>query len=171
MLASWPDDDGDRGYHNIAVLLKDARVLVGGGRELVKDSQGTEVYRIGCERTDVRVFTPPYLLKGIRPTLPSSNGRVELSIGGAPAEFKYAGPELKPSQDGGAVLMALGAETHHFDQNQRRVVLKFEKTPSGLRIFPPETSWIAPEGFYNLFLVSRSGIPSQGLSVRLSSNK
>ncbi len=54
-LASWTDDTSMRGCHAISLLLKDGRVLIGGGRTYSgiredANAQGQEgSYRIGCE--------------------------------------------------------------------------------------------------------------------------
>jgi hypothetical protein len=165
-LKAWPDDANDRGYHNFSLLLKDGRILVGGGRTLVTNAQGLEQNRIGCERTDIRIFSPPYLFKGPRPVISKLLTSPELVISN-PAKklvLSYSGPALKKS--GGAVLMALGAETHHFDQNQRYVPVTFTQKNGGtVEISPPSSSLAAPEGDYILYLVSDQGVPSIGQSV------
>lgn len=88
-----------------------------------------------------------------------------MRVGGASVEMPYNGPALKA--DGGVVLMALAAETHHFDQNQRMVILKYVRTAHSLRISPPDLELMAPEGNYNLFLVNDLGVPSVGISIHL----
>ena len=45
-----------RGYHNMAALMKDGRVLVGGGMDYSGD--------VGCEHPNVRLYNPPYTSKG-----------------------------------------------------------------------------------------------------------
>jgi hypothetical protein len=81
---------------------------------------------------------------------------------GSKYQLSYSGPKIRS-----VALMALGAETHHFDQNQRLVPLKFVQTESGISIESPSTDWEAPVGLYNLFLVSEAGSPSNGVSVRV----
>ncbi len=167
-LAPWPNDPDDRGYHNIALLLKDGRVLVGGGRTLVKNWNHIEQHRIGCERSDVRIFSPPYLFKGIRPVIQEPGDALNISIGDQPFALDYTGPTLR--ENGGVVLMALGAETHHFDQNQRYISLAYSVTnKEKLIITPPVSEFVAPEGDYILFLISADGVPSIGKSVHLTS--
>ena len=56
-LAAWPDPNPrDRGYHSFSLLLKDGRILLGGGM--------VTLAQVGCERPDLRIFNPPYLPKG-----------------------------------------------------------------------------------------------------------
>jgi galactose oxidase len=163
-LSPWTDDPEMRGYHNVALLLKDGRVLIGGGRVYSNDAEGR--YRIGCERPELRLFSPPYLFRGPRPRLKAFAEPIPIAVGGEPFRVAFDGP--KPRKDSGVVLMALGAFTHGFDQNQRYVSLRFETSGSdGIIVTPPESAQIAPEGDYNLFLISDSGVPSAGVAVRV----
>jgi Galactose oxidase-like, Early set domain len=163
-LSSWTDDPEMRGYHNVALLLKDGRVLVGGGRVYSGGFEGR--YRIGCERPELRIFSPPYLFKGPRPRLKAVAEPMQIKTGGAPFRVTFDGPELRKTS--GVVLIALGAFTHGFDQNQRYISLRFEKAEGDtIVVTPPESAQIAPEGYYNLFLISEAGVPSAGLSVRV----
>jgi hypothetical protein len=163
-LEPWSDDESDRGYHNFAILLKDARVLLGGGRELIKDRSGTDVHRIGCERADLRVYSPEYLFQGPRPVI--STRDVTMNINGPDLSLPYSGETLK--KHGGVVLMGLPSETHHFDQNQRMVVLNYQVAGQQIRIMPPKSSLAAPIGNYTMYFVSESNVPSEGVSVRLT---
>lgn len=165
-LAPWSEDSEDRGYHNFSLLLKDGRVLVGGGRTLKRNSAGVEQFRIGCERTDVRIFSPPYLFRGPRPSVQGAAEPMAMRAGSPPFELHFVGPA--PRAAGSVVLMAMGSETHHFDQNQRIVKLSFRVSGPGiLQITPPPNTLAAPEGEYDLFLVSDAGVPSLGVLVRV----
>lgn len=157
--AAWPDDPRARGYHNIALLLKDGRVLVGGGID-PGDS------RIWCERPDVRIYAPAYLSKGPRPTLLIGSEPIRMTVGGRAASLSYANGPIRSSN--GVLLMALGSMTHAFDQNQRYVALDFEASGTDtLLVTPPANYFVAPPGDYILFLVNDSGVPSEGIHVRL----
>ena len=66
------------------------------------------------------------------------------------------------------LLMVLGSMTHAFDQNQRYVALDFEALGTDtLLVTPPANYFVAPPGDYILFLVNDSGVPSEGIHVRL----
>src|SRR5262249_14201812 len=58
-FGAWHDDSRERGYHSFALLLKDGRVLIGGG--IYPRVDGVEIASIGCERTDVRIYEPANL--------------------------------------------------------------------------------------------------------------
>ena len=155
----WPNDPEGRGYHNIALMLKDARVLVGGGL----DSSDP---KIGCERPDIRIYSPPYLDKGPRPAFTEVEEPVNMMVDGNNMEFNFAHGPLKKRN--GVVLMAPGSPTHSFDQNQRFVALDFTVPQAGrVEVSPPGNYSQAPAGDYFLFLVNQRGVPSVGKHVRL----
>lgn len=157
-LAPWTNDSLERGYHNFAVLLKDGRVLIGGGI--------SPIGGIGCERTDMRIYNPPYFSKGTQPVLSNALTTLALTTGAAPVQLSFSGEPLK--QTGGVVLLATGSTTHSFDQNQRYVPLTFTQSGTNLTITPPATPLEAPPGDYMMFLVSQAGVPSVARHVRVT---
>jgi Domain of unknown function (DUF1929)/Starch binding domain len=158
-LNPWTGDSNERGYHNFAILLKDGRVLIGGG---ISSLGG-----IGCERSDLRIYNPPYLTNGARPVISNAPAFTSMNVGGSPLNLNFSGASLKVSDQGGVVLMAVGSTTHSFDQNQRYVKLAYTQSGSALTINPPANTQIAPPGDYILYLVSQSGAPSMGVTVRI----
>jgi galactose oxidase len=156
-LQSWPDSNpADRGYHSFSLLLKDGRILMGGGMVTLSE--------VGCERPDVRIFNPPYLTHGVRPEISGFEGR-HIRIGKS-FDLKVSG--AAPRAERGFVLMAMGSETHSFDQNQRYVQLRFTKLSNHhFRVDAPVNSTIAPEGEYLLFAISDQGVPSVARVVYL----
>lgn len=155
----WPDDPLERGYHNIAILLKDGRVLIGGGR-------ASESKSVGCERADLRIYSPAYLKKGPRPRFELTSEPLILRTNGNTTVLRIRGAPVR--EKNGAALLALGSTTHGFDQNQRYVALNYRLRQDGtLEISPPRGGDSAPPGDYLLFLVSDRGAPSEGLHVRL----
>lgn len=157
-LAPWSDDALERGYHNFAVLLKDGRILLGGG---VSANGG-----IACERTDVRIFVPPYLdpTKGPRPKLAGIAEGSEVFRGTGTLPLRVEGAGVRAER--GFALMALGSITHSFDQNQRYVPLEHESRGGGaFEVRAPAGANAAPPGDYLLFAVSEAGVPSVGVHV------
>jgi hypothetical protein len=65
--------------------------------------------------------------------------------------------------------MALGSETHSFDQNQRYVPLTFGPASAAGTVIvnAPANARIAPPGEYLLFFISDQGVPSEGRLVKL----
>lgn len=165
VLAPWTSDDEIRGYHNISLLLKDGRVLIGGGR-IYEDGQEGK-YKIGCERPELRIFSPPYLFQGPRPEIIKISDN-KLTLGQSKITIEFSSASI-PSSDGVA-LMAMGSMTHGFDQNQRRIVPQYQQiSENKIEIMAPENSFVAPEGMYNLFLISDKGVPSISHTVRIVS--
>lgn len=137
----WPDDSF-RGYHNVAVLLPDARVLIAGGETAGSDT----------ERSDLRYYSPPYLSV----LSPSDRPRILA----APPAIGY-GERVQLSVEGGPIdrvtLLALGSMTHAFDANQRCVAL-FDGESQDSRevsLVGPRDAHAAPPGDYMLFVLRR----------------
>ena len=127
-----------RGYHSTAFLLPDGRVFSGGGN-------------VGGP--NFQLFSPPYLSAGTRPTIAS-----------VPTAAGYAQTILIGTPDAATIskvsLIRLPSVTHTFDQSQRFMSLQFTQASSGLAVTFPANANIAPPGYYMLFLVNSSGVPS-----------
>jgi hypothetical protein len=133
-----------RGYHSTATLLPDGRVLSSGG-----DSE-----------SNAEVFSPPYLFKGARPTITS-----------APATVNYAQTFAVNTPDAAAIAnvnwIRLGALTHAQNWDQRINQLGFTAGNGVLQVTAPTSPRLCPPGFYMLFILNGSGVPSQAKIVRI----
>ena len=140
-----------REYHGTALLLPDGRVLESG--------MGADFGNVPNEMS-AEFYSPPYLFKGARPTISQS-----------PTQISYAGDFFVGTPDAAtissAVLIRTGAVTHFFDQNTRFVPLAFQQTTGGLTLTAPANAVLAPPGYYMLFLVNNSGVPSVAPFVQL----
>jgi galactose oxidase len=133
-----------RGYHSVALLLPDGRILSAGGRGV---------------RT-MQVFSPPYLFKGARPIISS-----------APDVLSYGqGFTLSTAQAASiaqVTLVRLPSVTHAFDENQRFLRMNFQAGSGGLTVTAPANPNLAPPGHYMMFLVNQQGVPSVAKIVRI----
>lgn len=142
--ATWTDmaaQTAPRMYHSTALLLPDGRVLSAG------QSQGKY-------QTTGEVFSPPYLFAGPRPTITT-----------APAALGYGQQFTLSTPDSASIarvaLVKAGAVTHSNNFDQRYVDLTFQPNGSGgLTATSPSDSNHAPPGWYMLFIVNSSGVPS-----------
>ena len=139
-----------RGYHSVAILLPDARVVTGGTTPFDYHELRLEAY------------SPYYLFRGPRPKITQ-----------VPASISYSQPfEVGFEQVGSIQSIALirpGAFTHAFDMDQRYVSLNFH--PAGidrLTVEAPPDQHIAPPGYYMLFILSDQGVPSEAKFVQLA---
>jgi hypothetical protein len=142
-------------YHSTALLLPDGRVLTAGKDEVYNP----DPFKYPERR--IEVFSPPYLFRGPRP-----------SITTAPAEIAYGAPfdveTLDSPSVSAAALVRPGAVTHSFNTSQRYVGLRILQRPSrGLTLQAPPDPYVAPPGYYLLFLLNGVGVPSVGQFIRL----
>ena len=133
-----------REYHGTALLLPDGRVLESGmGADFgnVPDQKSAEFY------------SPPYLFKGARPTITQPPALVQTG-----STFFVGTPDA--ANISRVSLIRTGAVTHFFDQNERNLPLSFTQTTGGLTVTAPVNTNLAPPGYYMLFIVNSSGVPS-----------
>ena len=140
-----------REYHGTALLLPDGRVLVSG--------MGADFGQVADQKS-AEFYSPPYLFKGARPTISQS-----------PAQIQYGTNVFVGTPDNASIasvtLIRTGAVTHFFDQNERSVPLTFQQTAGGLTVTAPANAFLAPPGYYMLFIVNSAGVPSIAPFVQL----
>ncbi|MCI0350770.1 MAG: DUF1929 domain-containing protein, partial [Acidobacteriales bacterium] len=136
-------------YHGNAVLLLDGRVLVAGSGRLGAPPQ-----------LNAEIFSPPYLFKGPRPTISS-----------IPASATYNSTFFVETPSAAAItsvtLLRLSATTHAFNMDQRILRLSFSQAAGGLNVVAPANSNLAPPGYYGLFILNGSGVPSIAGVIRI----
>jgi hypothetical protein len=136
-----------RGYHSTALLLPDGRVLSAGGNVGGPNAQ---------------LFSPPYLFAGARPAIAS-----------APTSAGYGQTVFIGTPDAASIsrvtFIHAGSVTHSNNMTQRFLELSFTKTSTGLNVIMPASGNLAPPGYYLLFILNGSGVPSIGSMVQISS--
>jgi Domain of unknown function (DUF1929)/IPT/TIG domain/Glyoxal oxidase N-terminus len=143
-------------YHSVALLLPDATVWFAGGNP----TRGTY-------EQHMEIYKPPYLF--------NSNGSLATrpTISSAPSSIAWNGPFTISTPDAAnissVVLMRPGASTHSFDMEQRLVGLSFTQGSGVLTVTGPPSGSVAPPGYYMIFLVNSSGVPSVAAFTNLSS--
>lgn len=143
-------------YHSGSLLLPDATVALLGGNPV----RGSYEQRI-------EIYSPAYLfnLDGSAASRPSITG---ISPGpyGNSSIFQVQTPDA--ADVASVVLIRPGTPTHAFDMDQRLVGLSFSAGPGVLDVTAPANGNIAPPGYYMLFLVNSSGVPSVATFVQLT---
>jgi hypothetical protein len=142
-------------YHSNALLLPDATVLV----------FGSNPPNVPFE-TRVELYQPAYLFKpdgtlATRPTITS----VTAGPIGYNAHFQVNTPDA--SSIASVVLMRPAGVTHAFNMEQRLVGLSFTVNAGGLNVISPPNGKIAPPGYYMLFILNSSGVPSVAAFVQI----
>ena len=139
-----------REYHSTALLLPDGRVLMAGGGQL--PGRATNI-------TNGEIYSPPYLFKGTRPTISAAPSLVQYG-----ANFTVSTPNAASIQK--VALIRTPSVTHAFDENQRYVPLSFTVGSGQLTVQAPTNGNTAPPGYYMLFVVNGSGVPSVASFIR-----
>jgi Domain of unknown function (DUF1929)/Fibronectin type III domain/Glyoxal oxidase N-terminus len=143
-----------RNYHSTAVLMPDGTVLVSGGGHGDNNTPNTGQY-------SAQVYSPSYLFAGPRPTISS-----------APASSTYGANMTIQTPDASSIsavnLVSLGADTHQADMGQHFVPLSFTAGSGSLTVQAPASAALAPPGYYMLFIVNGSGVPSVAAMVRMN---
>jgi len=141
-----------RGYHTVALLLPDGRVLVGGGQNLGAPN---------LEKVTFRYYYPWYMFQPGRPSLVIAPPEIHYQEG-----FVIAW-EGRPVSE--AVLIGLGSMTHSFDANQRNVQIGIAWQQDHWAVLQgPRDSRLAPPGHYLLFVLDENRVPSTGAIVHLT---
>ena len=158
-----------RGYHSTAILLPDARVMIAGGGLPAAAGEspsagitcGVGDTRAVCRKyghNEVEIFSPPYLFLSTGERAPRA------SITHAPEDVTYGQTfqvgvgTVRANEVSEVVLVKLGAVTHGFNQDQRRVKLTATVTNDlTLNVTAPADSKVAPPGHYMLFLMKTNG--------------
>ena len=147
----------DRAYHSVSLLLPDGTVLHGASGDAAMPGS-TELYP---RQTNHEIFHPPYLYRGVRPTISSLS---KSAVGYAET---FTVTTAYSAQITGVRWIRLGSVTHAFDTSQRANTLSFTRGSANLRVTTPRTRGKAPPGYYLLFILNRNGVPSTGSVVQL----
>jgi galactose oxidase len=144
-----------RTYHSISILLPDARVLVGGGGLCGS-----------CETNhpDLQYYSPGYLFT------PSGLTASRPVITSAPITATY-NAQINVTASGGVtrfVLVRMGSVTHSINNDQRRIPVTISsQSGTSFTLKTPATSGIATPGYYMLFGLDASGVPSKAAIIKI----
>jgi hypothetical protein len=103
----------------------------------------------------LELYSPGYLSLGARPAI--STAPHSVTYGTA---FLVETPQA--ANIGSVVLIAPISVTHYTDAGQRHIKLPINsRTPTTLETTAPANGYVAPPGFYMLFVVNNQGVPSE----------
>ncbi|WP_322756592.1 galactose oxidase-like domain-containing protein, partial [Frankia sp. Cas3] len=136
-------DPVPRTYHSSALLLPDGHVLA------IGNNPGD-----GSFDMRVSIYTPAYLLNGVRPTITAA--AAQWAYGSSQPVGTTSNVTIKSAQ-----LIRPAAVTHSSDPNQRSVDLPITVNKNGqLTVSLTANPNIAPPGDYMLFVTDVNNIPS-----------
>ncbi|WP_280151098.1 PA14 domain-containing protein [Piscinibacter sp. XHJ-5] len=161
----WNPDTGEwtvgangalaRLYHSTALLLPDATVLVAGG-----GAPGP------LNNRNIELYFPPYLFTSAGAMAPRPQ------ISAAPTVLNIG--QIFTVDVGGTapvsrvVLVKTGSVTHGWNMEQRFVELTYTASGNRLSVQAPTHAGDAPPGFYMLFVLDSSGVPSVAKILRVN---
>lgn len=155
-----------RNYHSVSLLLADGTVFSGGGGMCPVAYLADDSF---CDKTishpNGEIFSPPYLFdangnKAVRPTITSLS-----SSSSAAGLNALVGSTLTVGMgdESGSTfsLVRLGTVTHSVNTDQRRIALtSVVQNKAMYTIKLPADSGILLPGYYYLFAISKTGVPS-----------
>lgn len=151
-----------RNYHASTVLLPNGTVLsVGGGAPGPVDNQNAEIYY------------PPYLFT-------QTGGSTQLAarpvmIGVNALNFAFGAQLQIQMADSSAIaslaLIRNGSVTHAFNNGQRFQKLNFTQSGDMLTATLPANGNLAPPGYYQVYAVNSSGVPSQAVIISIGQSQ
>jgi Domain of unknown function (DUF1929)/Legume lectin domain/Chitobiase/beta-hexosaminidase C-terminal domain/PKD domain len=155
-MSSAGSNSFPRLYHSVALLLPDATVWVAGGNPTR-----------GSYEQHVEIYTPPYLYNssGSLATRPSITS-VTPGVIGYGSSFQVQTPDA--ANIASVVILKDGSVTHAFNMDQRLVGLSFTAGSGVLNLTGPPNGNTAPPGYYMIFLINTSGVPSVAKFVQIS---
>lgn len=145
-------------YHSVALLLPDATVWLAGGNP-----------SRGSYEQHMEIYQPAYLfttdlngnvIPATRPTITSAPAAVTWGT-----QFTVQTPDA--ANIASVALVRNGSVTHAFNMDQRLVGMSFSVQSGTLTVTAPPNGNIAPPGYYMLFLLNNSGVPSAASFVQL----
>jgi hypothetical protein len=148
-----------RNYHSVALLLPDGRVWTAGGG--------------GCgtctkNQQSAQIFYPPYLFKKDGSGLLATRPRITSAPSTVLYNTSYTLTIPSASTIRKVSLIPLGSVTHAFNMNQRYIPLAISaQSPNDVTVMSPLNSRVAPPGYYLLFVVNSSGVPSVGRIIKV----
>ena len=142
-------------YHSTALLLPDASVLVGGG------GHPGPLVNLNAE-----IYYPPYLYTsaGVLAARPS----IDLAPDTLDIGQSFTMNVTAASGVSRVTLVKTGAVTHSFNMDQRFLELPFTAAGGTLSVAAPVRASDAPPGYYLLFAIDSSGVPSIGKIIKIN---
>jgi hypothetical protein len=138
-------------YHSTAILLPDATVLLSQDDEDPSQAQNHQA----------QVYSPPYLFTGTtRPVIKSAPS--------ATTRGQTIAVTTNATNIVSATLVAPGATTHANDMHQRVIKVKTTVSAKTVHVTVPTSAALVPPGFYMLFLIDDSGVPSKASFIRIT---
>ncbi|KAI8909349.1 hypothetical protein DFJ77DRAFT_118864 [Powellomyces hirtus] len=164
-----------RNYHSIALLTKDATVILAGGGS--RQGKCTTAGVRPCTpdtHFDAEIYTPAYLdpANGPRPVLTTINtGGLKADFG---PRFKLGSTLIVSATNCGAgcsyELIRIASATHSTMNDQLRVPLQVSKRSAAgdsMAVFPNDGPFVV-SGYYYLFAISPNGTPSVAQIVQVT---
>jgi hypothetical protein len=147
-----------RNYHSVALLMRDGRVWTAGSDHDAGRGTGPG----GAAELRIEIYEPWYHRMPNRPEILAAPDRWVTG-----QQF-----QVRTTQATDIVRVAMvrcGSCTHAFNSDQRYVTLRFDYTGSDeLIVEAPPNGNVAPSGMWFLYTINSQGLPSEGITLYVS---
>ncbi len=154
-------------YHSTSMLLPDGRVFTGGGGAPGPNPTPAQPNN----EVNSEIYFPPYLFKQVNGTSVLVTDRPKITAALGKLNWNQAFNVTSTKKIKRVTLVRIGGTTHNYNNETRFYTLGewliAAEQQTTVSVVSPQNSFVAPPGFYMLFVFDPTGVPSVAKIIRI----